>query len=139
MAERAPGRVGEALRLYKNLSGAFRDYTFFAPNVASDVRAGFLLEDARGGTSFVAFRARNREVAFKYNSIIAVSMRDERGRDLFARSWAAFMLGSQPAAATVTVAVESFVLPPMPEYRAGLRPEWRTLYVGTFARQRPPP
>jgi hypothetical protein len=134
-AEEAPGRVGEALRLYKNLSGAFRDYTFFAPAVASDVKAGFLLETADGPASFVAFRARNREVAFKYNSIIASSMRDERGRDLLAQSWAALMLGSHPAATSVTVVVEAFVLPTMPEYRAGARPEWRPIYAGTFARR----
>lgn len=139
VAERATGRVGEALRLYKNLSGAFRDYTFFAPAVASDVKAGFLLEDTEGHASFVAFRARNREVAFKYNSIVAVSMRDERGRDLFAQSWAALMLGSHPAATSVTVVVDSFVLPPMKEYRAGARPAWQTIYAGTFARRNGPP
>lgn len=134
-AEGAPGTLPETLRLYKNLSGSFRDYTFFAPAVASDVKAGFLVEDAAGELSFVTFQAQNREIAFKYNSIVAAGMRDARGRDLFAQSWAALMLGSRREVASVTVMVQAFSLPTMIEYGDGRRPEWTTIYAGKFARR----
>jgi hypothetical protein len=135
-AEELPGRLPAALRVYKNLSGTFRDYAFFAPQVASDVKAGFLVTDTAGQGTFVNFVAKNREVGFRYNCIIAACMRttDVRGRDLFAQSWAALPLGSNPDANRVTVIVKALDIPSMHDYRAGKRPEWRTVYVGEFGR-----
>jgi hypothetical protein len=123
-----------ALRIYKNLSGTFRDYAFFAPRVASDLKAGFLLTDVSGGETFLDFAAQNSEVGFRYNCIIATCMRDANGRDLFAQSWAALVLGSHPSAKRVAVIVKTLDLPSMREYRAGKHSEWRTVYVGEFTR-----
>ncbi|HEY3132948.1 MAG TPA: hypothetical protein VGL91_26085 [Acidobacteriota bacterium] len=133
-AEDWPGKLPGALRVYKNLSGTFRDYAFFAPAVASDLKAGFLVTDTAGEETFVNFVAKNREVGFRYNCIIAACMRDVRGRDLFAQSWAALPLGSNPDANRVTVMVKTLDLPSMRDYRAGKRPEWKTVYVGEFGR-----
>jgi hypothetical protein len=133
-AEDLPGKLPAALRVYKNLSGTFRDYAFFAPEVASDLKAGFLVTDTAGEETFVNFAAKNREVGFRYNCIIAACMRDVRGRDLFAQSWAALPLGSTPDVDRVTVMVKTLDLPSMRDYRAGKRPEWRTVYVAEFGR-----
>jgi hypothetical protein len=136
-AEDLPGKLPAALRFYKNLSGTFRDYAFFAPEVASDVKAGFLVTNTAGEESFVNFVTKNGEVGFRYNCIIAACMRgtrNVRGRDLFAQSWAALLLGSDPGADRVTVMVKRLDVPSMRDYRAGKRPEWRTLYVGEFGR-----
>lgn len=132
-ADSAPERV---LRAYQNLTGLFRDYTFFAPSVASDLRAGFLLDG--GGDdppTFISFLAQNREIGFRYNSLIASTMREPRGRDLFARSWAAFILGSQPDARRVTVVVEAYDVPSMEAFRAGEPARWRLVYAGQFSRE----
>jgi hypothetical protein len=134
-AEDLPGKLPGALRVYKNLSGTFRDYAFFAPEVASDLKAGFLLTDTAGEETFVNFVAKNREVGFRYNCIIAACMRDVRGRDLFAQSWAALLLGSRPDVDRVTVMVKTLDLPSMREYRTGKRPEWRTVYAAEFGRR----
>lgn len=129
----APGLVESWLRLYQNLSGSFRDYRFFAPSVASDTKAGFLLQNAAGEYRLVNFSAPNREIGFRYSCIIA-TMRDQRAQDLFARSWAAFLLGNDSTAQKVVVMVKAFMVPTMAEYREGSRPEWRLVYGGEFER-----
>ncbi len=133
--ERSPRELNVALRTYQNLSGTFRDYAFFAPRVGNDIKAGFLLEDSTGSSRLVNFLADNREVNFRYNCIILACMRDIRGRDLFAQSWSALMLGANPDANKATVMVKEFSMPPMEEYRQGKRPRWELLYVGEFTRR----
>jgi hypothetical protein len=135
----SPGVVRSAVLSYCNLSGTFRDYTFFAPGVASALKAAFLVEEAAGGPpTLVTFAAESREIAFRYGSIMRSGMADERGRDLFAQSWSALILGSRPSAESVTVMVERMLVPSMDEYRRGQRPEWTPLYVGKFSRRRAP-
>jgi len=121
---------------YCNLSGTFRDYTFFAPGVASALKTGFLVEDSAGGApTMVVFGSESREVSFRYGSLMRSGMNDERGRDLFAQSWAALILGNDPGAANVTVMVERMIVPSMDEYRRGQRPQWAAVYAGKFDRR----
>ena len=130
-----PSKLNAALLLYKNLSGTFRDFTFFAPAVGSDFKAAFLLEDSDHRTRVINFVTNNREADFRYRCLISSGMRNEAGRDLFAQSWAALLLGSNPDAEKVTVAVKRFSLPTMADYRQGKRPQWQMIYVGEFIRQ----
>lgn len=130
-----PGPVTNALSTYGSLSGCFRDYSFFAPNVASGIKATFIVEDPSRGHKLVTFDSGSREMVFRYSGIIASGMLDVRARDLFAQSWAALVLGGEPSAQSVTVIVERMSLPSMTEYRHGERPEWQTIYAGEFARR----
>jgi hypothetical protein len=134
-SETSGGSVRRTLRTYKNLSGIFRDYRFFAPAVASDMRAGFFLEQPDGTSVFEPFLADNLEVGFRYNCIVGSSMRDEKLRDLMAQSWAAVMLGSHPEVARVLVVAQSFDLPAMKDFAAGRRPSWKLVYAGRFERR----
>jgi hypothetical protein len=135
VSETSDSAVHRTLRTYRNLSGIFRDYRFFAPGVASDMRAGFFLERPDGTSEFQAFLSDNLEVGFRYNCIIGASMRSEALRDLMAQSWAAVMLGNHPDASHVTVVAQSFELPTMRAYAAGKRPHWRVVYAGKFDRR----
>lgn len=134
ITETSESAAGDSLRTYRNLSGIFRDYRFFAPRVASDVRAGFFLEQADGTSQFQAFLADNLEVGFRYHCIVGSGMRDKYLRDLMAQSWAAVMLDANPEAAMVTVVAQSYELPPMRAYAAGARPSWKVVYAGKFDR-----
>lgn len=125
-----------ALRSYKSASGIFRDYRFFAPAVASDMRAAFVLRKADGASELVPLAADNLEVGFRYNCIIGASMRNERVRDLMAQSWAAAMLGLHPEVPRLTVVAQAYDLPAMADYAAGERPRWQTVYGGTFDHKR---
>ena len=133
-----PGVLKNAALTYCNLSGTFRDYTFFAPGVASALKTGFLVEDAAGGpATLVTFGSESREIAFRYGSLMRSGMQDERGRDLFAQSWSALILGNRPSASSVTVMVSRMIVPSMEEYRRGQRPEWAPVYAGQFSRRGP--
>jgi hypothetical protein len=130
------GIVKKAALTYCNVSGTFRDYSFFAPGVASALKAAFLVEEGTGGSpTLVTFGAESREIAFRYGSVMRSGMQDERGRDLFAQSWAALILGNRPSAESVTVMVERMLVPSMDEYRRGQRPEWTAVYAGRFSRR----
>ncbi|WP_221392558.1 hypothetical protein [Dyadobacter sp. NIV53] len=122
-------------RSYLNLSGSFRDYAYFAPSIANDLRAGFLVEDFDRKTSFIDFVSDNKEIGFRYNSVIASSMGGEKQRDLLAQSWAAFILGNQANAKNVTVVSQAYILPSMQDYQNGKRPAWKTIYLGKFEKK----
>jgi hypothetical protein len=139
LGQDSPSRTSIVLRLYKNLSGTFRDYTFFAPSVSSGLGAAFLVESPSDKQSeLVNFASDDREISFRYNCIVTSCMRDLRSRELFAQSWSALILGSRPDANTVTVMVHAMDLPSMAEYRAGKRPAWKPVYAGTFGRRERP-
>ncbi len=124
-----------AMRTYKNLSGCFRDYSFFAPLVASDLRAGFHIKNKDCSAEFIDFVAPNKEIGFRYNCIIASCMRDAKGRDLFTQSWSATILGEYPDADKVRVLTEAFEVPTMKAYSEGAKPEWALVYFGDFERE----
>jgi len=129
------GRLSEALRTYNNLSGSFRDYTYFAPAVGDNYKVAFILEDARGQSRLINFISDNREVDFRYQCIMTVGMRRETLRDVFSQSWAALLFGSHPDAQKVTVMARRVHVPSMADYRRGQRPSWVTVYAGEFARR----
>jgi len=131
------GVLASAFAIYKNLCGGFRNYTFFAPSVAADVEVVFLLEDAAGRVEAIQLEPANREVGFRYSSLVAACMKNERTRDFYAQSWGALVLSGNPKAEKVTVITRILGLGSMRGYREGQRPRWRTLYVGQFVR-RPP-
>lgn len=135
-SEASGGPVRRTLRTYKNLSGIIRDYRFFAPAVASDLRAGFFIEHGDRPGEFEPFLADNLEVGFRYACIVGSSMRDDKLRDVMAQSWSAVMLGSHPDATAVTVVAQSFELPPLRAFAAGARPSWKVVYAGTFDRKK---
>lgn len=134
-AESSTDPFRRAVRTYKNISGIFRDYRFFAPNVASDMRAAFVLEQPDGTSELQAFQSDNLEVGIRYNCIIGASMRESKLRDLMARSWSAVMLGTNPSASRVMVLAQSYELPSMAAYARGERPSWKVVYAGKFDRQ----
>ncbi len=129
-----PGPGADALRTYRNLAGIFRDYTFFAPAVASDSKVSFLVEDVAGEVTVVSFAPANREVAFRLSCMMNACLRDERARDLFAQSWAAAVFGSRPEAVRVTVMAMTLEVPTMTDRRNGADQRWVPLYAGEFVR-----
>ncbi|HMN96695.1 MAG TPA: hypothetical protein PKC43_09645 [Phycisphaerales bacterium] len=129
------GLIADGLRTWRNLAGIFRDYTFFAPRVATDTKVAFLVEREGGGSRVVTLDSPTREGAFRINCVVNACLRDERARDLFAQSWAAGVLGADPEAIRVSVLAMAFEIPTMAAYREGERPRWLPLYAGAFERR----
>jgi hypothetical protein len=134
LTRQVPSLLGSGLKIYKNLTGIPKGYSYFAPSVRSDMKAGFFLETTDGRTEFFAFTSDNAEIAFRYYRIVFATMRKPRGRDLLAHSWAAMLLGNRSDAAKLTIIVKTFDVPTMADFRNGKQPEWKTIYAGEFER-----
>lgn len=128
--------VARTLRTYRSVAGLFRDYSFFAPNVSSGTRVGFMLE-TRQGSRFEPLTHRNPEVARRLQCIASTALNERKARELLGRSLAATALGKHPDATAVTVVGQKHELPSPEAYRAGARPTWQTLYAQDFARKAP--
>ncbi|MEM7676296.1 MAG: hypothetical protein AAF449_09870 [Myxococcota bacterium] len=125
-----------ALASYANLTGVFRDYSFFAPGVASGTRAAFVVRtDDDSAPEIVHLDSDSREIMFRLSCLVKSGRYDEKVEDLFAQSWATVMFNQRPRASSVTVMVQTQKLPSMQEYRAGRRPEWFHSYVAEFERR----
>jgi hypothetical protein len=125
------------LRLYRAVSGLFRDYSFFAPTVSSGVRLGFLV-DAPEGPIFEPLSHPNAEVMLRVQCIAGNAINDLPGRELLGRSLAATALGRHPDVETVTVVGQRQDLPSAEDYRAGARPRWETLFLADYSRKATP-
>jgi hypothetical protein len=134
IGENGSDALSHTLRLYKNFTGLFRDYRYFAPSVGSEFKAGFLVEDRKGASRFTSLESDRREISLRYNVVVSACMRDVRGRDLFAQSWAAFVLGNDPEAQQVTIVVKRLIVPTLAAYRTGEQPYWANIYAATFGR-----
>ncbi|WP_025741340.1 hypothetical protein [Aquimarina pacifica] len=130
-----PSGVYQYLRIYRDFAGCFRDYTYFAPNIANDTRAGFIAKTTSDSVYFLPFRAENKLVNTRYNNLISSGMRNPKGRDLFARSWATLLFGQSDSICDITVFTEAYIIPTIQEYRNGMQPSWNMIYMGRFEKE----
>lgn len=132
------GRAVRALNYYGAVTGASQRFSYFAPGVASPLRATFLLKTAAGRTwTDTLDEEAGREAQLRMESIVTNFMQAEYRpglRRALAGSWAATMLGRHPEAERILVRVEICDLPTMTQYRAGDRPRWRPVYEAEFTR-----
>jgi hypothetical protein len=127
-------RAGKALRWYGAMSGSDNGYGFFAPGVASQLRARFTLSDGAGRSWGDTLEGEhNPEVTLRIGGIVGLFAEGSLGPGL-AASWAAKLFGRHPDARRLVVRVEAYDLPPMAEYRKGDSPRWQPIYEATFCR-----
>jgi hypothetical protein len=130
-----------AFDIYGTLSGANTGYGFFAPEIGSELRARFEIEDSAGRTfTDTLQRGVNRETALRINNIIGTiteRMEKPAERRRLAASWAGKMFARHPDARQVAVILESYDLPSLERYRAGDRTGWSPFYRAVFSRRSP--
>lgn len=124
---------GHALRVARGYAGSDSSYGFFAPGVSSQMRVRCVMTDAHGQEwSDTLDGNMTREAQLRVNSGIGIVGEFPELTRQFGASWAATMFGRHPTAQRVVVLLEIYELPTMDEYRAGSRPEWKTVYVEAF-------
>ena len=138
LTSRLHGPVGRGLRFYDALSGAGDSYSFFAPTVGPQLRARFTLSTPQGERSEETLETgKSREVGFRLGNLagtIYIAAKRTDLRRAFLGALAASSFGAHPEASHVQVNIEEWVMPTMADYRAGVRPRWRSLYDATFVR-----
>ncbi len=129
--DNAPGR---ALRAGRAMTGSDMSFGFFAPDVASELRARFILTDRAGRTWTDALDlGSNPEVRLRVGNVVALAYIPAL-RQAAAASLAAAMFGRHPEAVHVVVSIDIHEPPTMAEYRTGARPEWLPFYDAAFSR-----
>lgn len=124
--------AGKVLRLYAEYTGTDNAFSFFAPNVASQTKVTFLMEDDSGRKAYDDLVVDNKEVNLRRNTTYSFFMMEEM-RDLLTRSGAAMMFACYPEATKVTVQVDIYDTPTMKHYKAGERPKWKMAYKNVYA------
>jgi hypothetical protein len=132
------------LRWYAQLSGADSEYGFFAPEVGSEQRASFLLQDEDGlKWSDAIDQANSSEARLRLINIVespfmtGTAAEWPAWRRQLVKSWAATMFSRHPRAVSLTVIVEAYDVPTMAEYRAAQRPSWKLVYEARIQRDSP--
>ena len=138
LTSRLHGPIGKGLRFYDALSGAGDSYSFFAPAVGPQLRARFTLSTPQGERSEETLETgKSREVGFRLGNLAGTVYFVAKRTDVrraFLGALAANRFGVHPETNLVQVHIEEWVMPTMPEYRAGARPRWRSLHEATFVR-----
>jgi hypothetical protein len=142
LPDRTGSPLAETLRWYARLSGADSEYGFFSPEVGSEHRTRFLLEDDHGSPwSDAIDRTSSREARLRLNNIAdypfmsGAAVESPALRQELVKSWAAAMFSRHPNAIAVTVVVEAYDVPSMADYRAGQRPSWKQVYEARLQRE----
>jgi hypothetical protein len=134
LPHRKQGAWVQGLHWYAMMSGANSQYGFYAPSVGNNSRTRFDLQDESGQTwsdSFEAAKcaeARLRLEGADFPFMNGEAQQSPELRERLVKSWAAPMFTRHPDAVALTVCVESYDVPSMSDYRAGMRPNWNLIY-----------
>ena len=128
------GPAGKCVTLYGRLTGSSNSYGFFAPNVANQLITTVTAEDVRGNHTVIPFGGTGSETERRVSTMMMV-FANARCPQMHGLSLAAYTLGKNPAARTVTVDICQRRLPTMAEYRQGQRPSLEEVYRGAYGRR----
>jgi hypothetical protein len=129
-----------SLHWYAMMSGANAQYGFYAPSVGNYSRTRFELHDESGRTWSDNFEtaklseARLRLGGADFPLMNGEAQKSRELRERMVKSWAAAMFARHPNAVALTVFVESYDVPSMADYRAGMRPNWNLIYQADVKR-----
>lgn len=134
--EGKPNRLITLYDVYGFFSGASAGYSFFAPEIGSELKLKFELMDSNETDQLEA--GSNREAELKIVTLaylLSDAIEDPKKRQKIAASFAGKILARHPNAKTVRVVIESYELPSMQDYREGKREDWKFFYQATFAKK----
>jgi len=131
--------AGPLFRYYGAITGADRQFGFFAPAVGTQLRAEFDLVDKNGQTQMTQLEAGvNRESQLRIGNLVSLfwdKIEDETLRRTMAASMAAKMFNRFPETQSVAIRFEGYELPPMRMYAEGARPFWKPFYRAKFSNE----
>jgi hypothetical protein len=129
--------IGHALGWYGHLSGSNNRYGFYAPAVATGMRASFTLSDQQGRTWTDSLGQGNTaETDLRLGTLVSMAGSDH-WQTLLPRAWASALLARHLEATQVVVRIEYRELPSMADHGAGAAPRWQTIYHSAFTRESP--
>jgi hypothetical protein len=128
-----PPAIERVMRSYGLYTGTSAHFNFFAPTVATQYRAQFLLTTRDGRTRPADIRTDSSE-ANQRLALMVNAYQIPEARPYLVRSWVVFLLERNPDAASVETRVSIFEIPRIAEARSGKRATWVEL-ERTFMRR----
>lgn len=134
------GMLGKGIVLYSAYSGANTAYSFFAPEIGSELRAFCIAigPDGHEIAKTLITTSSSHEALIRVNNIVENFWIEDDNEDV-RRSLAASLAGRSfsdyPQAEKITVLIEVFDLPSMADYRKGAPFRWMPYYSATFNRK----
>jgi hypothetical protein len=125
--------VSKVVEYYSQVTVMQADYSFFSPNVASDLKIEVFIEDEKGRYPINLFEVSNPEVNTRFQCSIIGFQNVSVAQELIARSWAARAYEKYPAARFISVKGSSYHLPTLSQYRLGKRPYYERMFEITFS------
>ena len=126
-------RIEYFVEYYSQLTVMQADYSFFSPNVASDLKVEVAVEDSSGRHVVNPFRIANTAVNTRFQCSIIGFQSIPAAQELIARSWAARVYEKYPTARSVSVRGSTYHLPTLREYREGKRPYYEKVFEISFS------
>jgi hypothetical protein len=117
---------------YSMVTFANRNFGFFAPSVTPDWNLRLVTTDSTGGKIVCRLPLPSREMEVKMYSMLGHFGESNDTMDLFARSWAVYVVNHHPGVVRVDVEVTRNYIPSMDEYRHGRRIAPQPFYSTTF-------
>ncbi len=121
--ERLPDLLGRALRVYGDYTGARTHFDYFAPAVAPQARASFVLFRTDGTKREVTLATGNAE-ADQRIAMMLTFLGPAAMRASIMHSWCVHFLERDPALAAVEARVEIIDIPTVSQARAGAVSRW---------------
>ena len=118
-----PDFLERPLKLYGLYTGAQTRFNFFAPAVATQARARFILHGRDGTTRTDELLTPSAE-ANQRLAMMFTFYGVPQTRPFLARAWAVHMLTRHPEAVAVEVSVEALDIPALPQVKAGRAARW---------------
>jgi hypothetical protein len=119
-------------RYYRGISFANRNFRFFAPAVADDLRLSIRLADAEGNQREHHFEDASRELQLAARAMLDHASDSADRMEEFARAWADHAMRAQPDVTAATVQIYRVLVPSMAQYRAGQRMQEQLVYARRF-------
>jgi len=123
-------------RYYRALSFANRNFRFFAPAVADDLRLSIVLADAAGNQREYHFEFEDgaRESQLAARAMLDHASDSADRMDEFARAWGDHAMRTKPEVTAATVTIYRVLVPSMAQYRAGQRMHEQLMYATRLER-----
>jgi hypothetical protein len=125
--------ISKIIEYYSQVTVMQADYSFFSPNIASDLKIEVMIEDENGKYPVNLFEVSNPEVNTRFQCSIIGFQNVSIAQELIARSWAARAYEQYPSAKFISVKGSAYHLPKQEEYRSGKRPYYERMFEITFS------
>lgn len=125
--------ISKIVEYYSQVTVMQADYSFFSPNIASDLKIEVTIEDETGKHPINLFEVSNPEVNTRFQCSIIGFQNVSIAQELIMRSWAARAYEKYPSAKFITVKGSAYHLPTQTEYVAGKQPYYERMFEVTFS------